>query len=113
MSYKQFREIKRNKTKEINVGDVKIGGDNPISVQSMTNTLTTDVKDTIKQINDCAEEGAELIRGEEFAIDNPNGTTSDGKPWYITDKVAANTTPTEAASVNIGKITDYINLGSS
>ena len=62
MSYKEFRDIKRKKTKEINVGDVKIGGDNPITVQSMTNTLTTNVKDTIKQINDCAEEGAELVR---------------------------------------------------
>ena len=62
MRYKEFRDIKRKKTKEINVGDVKIGGDNPISVQSMTNTLTTNVNDTIKQINACAEEGAELVR---------------------------------------------------
>ena len=62
MSYKEFRDIKRKKTKEIKVGDVKIGGDNPISVQSMTNTLTTNVKETIKQINNCAEEGAELVR---------------------------------------------------
>ena len=62
MSYKEFRDIKRKKTKEINVGDVKIGGDNSISVQSMTNTLTTNVKETIKQINECAEEGAELVR---------------------------------------------------
>lgn len=62
MSYKEFRDIKRKKTKEINVGNVKIGGDNPITVQTMTNTLTTNVKETIKQINDCAEEGAELVR---------------------------------------------------
>ena len=62
MSYKEFRNIKRKKTKEIRVGDVKIGGDNPITVQTMTNTLTTNVKETIKQINDCAEEGAELVR---------------------------------------------------
>ena len=62
MSYKEFRDIKRKKTKEINVGDVKIGGYNPITVQTMTNTLTTNVKETIKQINDCAEEGAELVR---------------------------------------------------
>ena len=62
MSYKEFRDIKRKKTKEINVGVIKIGGDNPISVQSMTNTLTTNVKETIKQINDCSEEGAELVR---------------------------------------------------
>ncbi len=62
MSVRQFRDIRRRKTKVINVGDVKIGGDNPISVQSMTNTLTTDIKATINQINDIAEEGADIVR---------------------------------------------------
>ena len=62
MSLRPFRNISRKKTKAINVGEVKIGGDNPISVQSMTNTLTTDVKATIKQINDICEEGADLVR---------------------------------------------------
>ena len=62
MSIRPFRDIKRRKTKVINVGKVKIGGDNPISVQSMTNTLTTDVKATIKQINDITEEGADIVR---------------------------------------------------
>ena len=62
MSVRPFRDIKRRKTNIINVGDVKVGGDNPISVQSMTNTLTTDVKATIKQINDIAEEGADIVR---------------------------------------------------
>ena len=62
MSLRPFRDIKRRKTKVINVGKVKIGGDNPISVQSMTNTLTTDVKATIKQINDITEEGADIVR---------------------------------------------------
>ena len=62
MSVRPFRDISRRKTKVINVGNVKIGGDNPISVQSMTNTLTTDVKATINQINDIAEEGADLVR---------------------------------------------------
>jgi (E)-4-hydroxy-3-methylbut-2-enyl-diphosphate synthase len=62
MSLRPFRDIHRNKTKVINVGDVKIGGDNPISVQSMTNTLTTDIQATIKQINDIQEEGADLVR---------------------------------------------------
>ena len=52
MSIRPFRDIKRRKTKVLSVGDVKVGGDNPISVQSMTNTLTTDVKATINQIND-------------------------------------------------------------
>ena len=62
MSVRPFRDIRRRKTKLINVGNVKIGGDNPISVQSMTNTLTTDVKATIKQINDITEEGADIVR---------------------------------------------------
>ena len=62
MSVRPFRDIKRRKTKVVNVGKVKIGGDNPISVQSMTNTLTTDVKATINQINDIVEEGADIVR---------------------------------------------------
>ena len=62
MSLRPFRNINRKKTRVINVGDVKIGGDNPISVQSMTNTLTTDVKATINQINDIAKEGADIVR---------------------------------------------------
>ena len=62
MSLRPFRDITRKKTKVINVGKVKIGGNNPVSVQSMTNTLTTDVKATIKQINDICEEGADLVR---------------------------------------------------
>ena len=62
MSIRPFRDIKRKKTKEISVGKVKVGGDNPISVQSMTNTLTTDVKATINQINLIANEGADIVR---------------------------------------------------
>ena len=62
MSIRPFRDIKRRKTKVINVGDVKVGGNNPISVQSMTNTLTTDIKATINQINEIAEEGADIVR---------------------------------------------------
>ena len=62
MSLRPFRDICRRKTKVINIGNVKIGGNNPISVQSMTNTLTKDVKATINQINEIANEGAELVR---------------------------------------------------
>ena len=62
MSLRPFRNIDRKKTKVINVGDVKVGGDNPISVQSMTNTLTTDVSATIKQIQEIHEEGADIVR---------------------------------------------------
>jgi len=62
MNIRPFREIKRRKTKEINVGDIKIGGDNPISVQSMTNTLTKNIKETVKQIEQIEEAGADIVR---------------------------------------------------
>ena len=62
MSIRPFRDIKRRKNKTINVGDVKVGGENPITVQSMTNTLTSDVKSTIKQIQEIESEGADIVR---------------------------------------------------
>ena len=62
MNIRPFRNIKRRKTKEINVGKIKVGGTNPISVQSMTNTLTTDIKATINQINEIHREGADIVR---------------------------------------------------
>ena len=62
MSIRPFRDIKRKKTNVISVGNVKVGGDNPISVQSMTNTKTSDIKSTINQINNIAEEGADIVR---------------------------------------------------
>ena len=62
MSIRPFRDIKRKKTKTISIGNVKVGGDSPITVQSMTNTLTTNVKDTINQINLLSEAGADIVR---------------------------------------------------
>ena len=62
MSVRPWRDIQRKKTKTIKVGSVEIGGDSPISVQSMTNTLTTDVRATVKQIKDLENVGADLIR---------------------------------------------------
>ena len=62
MSLRPFRDIHRKKTKVINVGDVKVGGNNPISIQSMTNTLTSDIQATIKQIHEIHEEGADIVR---------------------------------------------------
>ena len=61
-SVRPFRDIKRRLSKEISVGKVKIGGSNPISVQSMTNTLTTDIKSTINQTNAIHEAGADIVR---------------------------------------------------
>ena len=62
MEIRPHRTIKRRKTKTIKVGNISIGGDSVISVQSMTNTLTTDTKATIKQINKLQESGADIVR---------------------------------------------------
>ncbi len=62
MEVRPHRIIKRKKTKKIKVGNISVGGDSPISVQSMTNTLTTDVKATIKQIHSLEEAGADIVR---------------------------------------------------
>ena len=62
MEIRPHRAIKRRKTKAIKVGNVSIGGDSVISVQSMTNTLTTDAKATINQINELEESGADIVR---------------------------------------------------
>ena len=62
MEIRPHRIIKRKKTKVIKVGNVLVGGDSQISVQSMTNTLTTDVKKTINQINSLADAGADIVR---------------------------------------------------
>ena len=62
MNVRPFRNIVRRKTRKIKVGKIEVGGDAPISVQSMTNTLTTDTKSTIKQINELYEAGADIVR---------------------------------------------------
>ena len=54
--------IKRKKTNVVNVGSVKVGGGNPISIQSMTNTETCDVNATINQINNLKSAGADIVR---------------------------------------------------
>ena len=57
-----WREIQRRKSRQIMVGRVPVGGDAPISVQTMTNTDTTDVQATLEQINRAAEAGADIVR---------------------------------------------------
>ncbi len=57
-----WRNIYRRKSRQIYVGNVPIGGDAPIAVQTMTNTLTTDIKSTIQQIVAASEAGADLVR---------------------------------------------------
>ncbi|MEE3099012.1 MAG: flavodoxin-dependent (E)-4-hydroxy-3-methylbut-2-enyl-diphosphate synthase, partial [Pseudomonadota bacterium] len=58
MSIRPWRDIARRPSRKIKVGKVEVGGDAPISVQTMTNTLTHDVRATIAQVRACAEAGA-------------------------------------------------------
>jgi (E)-4-hydroxy-3-methylbut-2-enyl-diphosphate synthase len=62
MSVRAYRDIERRKSRQVMVGDVAVGGDAPISVQSMTNTLTSDSAATIDQIRQLEEAGADLVR---------------------------------------------------
>jgi (E)-4-hydroxy-3-methylbut-2-enyl-diphosphate synthase len=62
MSVRPYRDIYRRKSRQISVGNVKVGGDAPITVQSMTNTLTTDVEGTIAQVRDMEAAGADIVR---------------------------------------------------
>ncbi|WP_340296871.1 flavodoxin-dependent (E)-4-hydroxy-3-methylbut-2-enyl-diphosphate synthase [Roseobacter sp. HKCC-CH-9324] len=57
-----WRNIDRRKSRQIHVGSVPVGGDAPISVQTMTNTPTTDIRATIAQVQACAEAGADIVR---------------------------------------------------
>ena len=61
-SVRPWREIRRRKSRKIFVGSVPVGGDSPISVQTMTNTDTSDIRATLKQINECTDAGADIVR---------------------------------------------------
>ncbi len=62
MSVRPWRDISRRKSRQIMVGKVPVGGDAPIAVQTMTNTLTSDADATIAQIRACEEVGADIVR---------------------------------------------------
>ncbi len=62
MSLRAYRDIARRRSRKIRVGPVEVGGDAPISVQSMTNTVTSDIKGTIAQVRALEEAGADIVR---------------------------------------------------
>lgn len=62
MSLRPYRDIYRRKSKVVHVGRVAVGGDSPISVQSMTNTLTSDQSATISQVKALEDAGADIVR---------------------------------------------------
>ena len=60
--WRSYQQIDRRKSRSINVGNVKVGGEAPISVQTMTNTLTSDVNATVAQIKRVVKTGADIVR---------------------------------------------------
>src|ERR1044071_5229371 len=62
MTVRPYRQIIRRRCRQIRVGNVEVGGDAPITVQSMTNTPTPDAKATIDQIRRLEEAGADIVR---------------------------------------------------
>jgi (E)-4-hydroxy-3-methylbut-2-enyl-diphosphate synthase len=62
MSVRAYRDIHRRKSRQIHVGPVAVGGDAPITVQTMTNTVTSDVRGTIDQIRRVEEAGCDIVR---------------------------------------------------
>ncbi|HEX4156837.1 MAG TPA: flavodoxin-dependent (E)-4-hydroxy-3-methylbut-2-enyl-diphosphate synthase, partial [Rhizomicrobium sp.] len=60
MSVRAYRDIFRRKSRKIRVGNVEVGGDAPITVQSMTNTVTEDARATIGQVRALEEAGADI-----------------------------------------------------
>jgi (E)-4-hydroxy-3-methylbut-2-enyl-diphosphate synthase len=62
MSIRPWRDIARRQSRQIMVGSVPVGGDAPITVQTMTNTVTADVRATVDQIRRCEEAGADIVR---------------------------------------------------
>ena len=60
--FRSYQNIDRRKSRSINIGKVKIGNGAPISVQTMTNTLTSDIKSTLSQIKRIEKVGADLVR---------------------------------------------------
>lgn len=68
-----WRAIERRKSRKIMVGDVPVGGDAPIAVQSMTNTLTHDVTATVKQVQELEAAGADIVR---ISCPDPDSTAA-------------------------------------
>jgi (E)-4-hydroxy-3-methylbut-2-enyl-diphosphate synthase len=62
VSVRAYRDIQRRRSRKIRVGSVEVGGDAPISVQTMTNTVTADVRGTIDQVRHMEEAGADIVR---------------------------------------------------
>jgi (E)-4-hydroxy-3-methylbut-2-enyl-diphosphate synthase len=77
-SVRPWRDIMRRKSRQIMVGSVPVGGDAPISVQTMTNTLTSDARATIDQIRRCEDAGADIVR-----VSCPDKESTEALPQIV------------------------------
>ncbi len=90
-----WRNIYRRKSRQIMVGKVAVGGDAPISVQTMTNTLTSDVKATIEQVQRCAAAGADIVR-----ISTPDQESTRALRSHCARKARCRSWPTSISTTN-------------
>ena len=77
---RSYQIIDRRKTRKIKVGGLEIGGNTPILVQTMTNTLTSDIKATLNQINRVVNVGADIVR-----VSVPDKESSDSLKEILID----------------------------
>src|ERR1700712_2289184 len=83
MSVRPWRDIARRKSRQIMVGNVPVGGDAPVTVQTMTNTPTSDAKATIDQIRCCEEGGVDIIRVSCPATDSTAALKQIVRPSHV------------------------------
>ena len=82
-SIRPWREIARRQSRQIMVGNVPVGGDAPVTVQTMTNTPTSDAKATIDQIRRCEEAGADIIRVSCPDVEAPPRSSRSSAPRSV------------------------------
>ena len=83
--FRSYQKIIRRKTRVVKVGDVLVGGNNPITVQTMTNTITSDVSSTLKQIDRITKAGADMVR---VSVPDQESTLALKEICKITQKIS-------------------------
>ena len=86
MSIRPWRDIARRQSRQIMVGNVAVGGDAPVTVQTMTNTPTSDAKATIDQIRRCEEAGVDIIRVSCPEWKAPRVRESSAPPMFLSSR---------------------------
>ena len=95
MSYRPYQDINRRKSRQIYVGKVPVGGDAPITVQTMTNTLTTDVDGTVAQIRRAEEAGVDIVR-----VSCPDQESAAGAEGHRARRSTCRSSPTSISTTS-------------